>query len=284
MILRINRTKARKIFLALLFIIGICLIYAYYEARNLQLKLYVFSHKDIPHSFDGKSIVFVTDIHTDSDFDRNRLRNLVDSVNNLYPDIVLMGGDYVSKAEYIDVFLSEISRLKAKDGIYAVLGNHDHWLGSEKIARGMRRNGIFIIDNRSNWIRSGSDSIKIGGVGDWWCDETIIENTTSDISDEDFCVLLSHQPNFVDEMNSDKVDLVLSGHTHAGQITFFGLWAPVMPGQFSQNLITSKHEYRYGWFSKENTRMYVSSGVGMGGVPFRFFAHPELVMIKLERL
>lgn len=284
MIRWIKSKKARNIFLAFLFIVGVCLLYAYYEARNIHLRNYVFSHKDIPQSFDGKTIAFLTDIHTDSDFDRGDLRALVDSVNKLYPDIILMGGDYVSGAKYIDTFLDEISKLKAKDGIYAVLGNHDHWSEADKIARGLKKSGIRMMDNQSCWVRSGTDSIKIGGVGDWWCDETRIESTVDDISEKDFCILLSHQPNFVDELKSNKIDLILSGHTHAGQITLFGFWAPVMPGQFSQNLITSKHEYRYGWMNKKDTQLYVSSGIGMGGVPFRFFAHPEVVLIRLKKL
>lgn len=284
MIRRIKSKKARNIFLAFLFIIGICLVYAYYEARSIHLRTYVFSHEDIPQSFDGKTIVFLTDIHADSGFGREDLKALVDSVNKLHPDIILMGGDYVSCTKYIDTFLDEISKLKAKDGVYAVLGNHDHWSGADRIAMGLKKSGIRMMDNQSCWVRSGTDSIKIGGVGDWWCDETRIESTVDDISEKDFCILLSHQPNFVDELKSDKIDLILSGHTHAGQITLFGFWAPVMPGQFSPNLITSKHEYRYGWMKKEDTQLYVSSGIGMGGVPFRFFAHPEVVLIRLKKV
>lgn len=247
------------------------------------MQSYVFQHKEIPQTFDGKKIIFITDIHTDSDFTKADLRTLIDRVNNLKPDIILMGGDYVSAHSYINDFLDEIYHLEAKYGIYAVLGNHDHWSGAEVIAAGLENAGIHLCDNRSHWLRVGGDSIKLGGVGDWWCDKTIPENTINDISNEDFCIMLSHQPNSIDDILSDKIDLMLSGHTHAGQITFFGLWAPIMPGQFSQGLVTSKREYRYGWLRKGKTNMYISSGIGMGGVPFRFFAHPEIVVMTLKK-
>lgn len=267
--------------LIFLFIICIVVLYSYYEARNIRVVSYTFEHEDIPKNFNGKRIVFLSDIHCDQYLDEESLRELFHRVNYLEPDIILLGGDYVTTRKHISPYLSEIELLKSRYGIFAVLGNHDHWTDPQKIKEGMLASGITMVDNASSWVRIGTDSIKIGGVGDWWSDAQIINNTINDVAETDFCILLSHQPSYIDDLKTEKVDLMLSGHTHAGQITLFGQWAPIMPGQFSEGLITTKQEFRYGWIKKNNTQLYVTSGIGMGGFPFRFFAHPEIVEITL---
>ncbi|MBD8389082.1 metallophosphoesterase [Dysgonomonas sp. BGC7] len=280
-----NWKKRLSIILALCLLLPcLCLGYAYFEARNVQLKKMSFSHKDIPESFDGKKIVFVSDIHFNRYFNKENLAEMVERINQCEPDIVVLGGDYVLKdSAYTRLFFEGLKQLKSTYGVYSVLGNHDHWEDADIIQQGLVDCGFNVSDNRSYWIKEGNDSIKIGGVGDFWTDVQLPENTIDDVKVSDFCILLSHNPDYLEILETDKVDLMLSGHTHAGQVTLFGLWAPIMPSTGHAKFMQTGMKYRYGWKERGNTRLYVTSGVGMGGFPLRFFAWPEIVEITLKR-
>lgn len=273
-------------FLLLILIAIACsgFLYAYIEARNIKLKEMTFSSESIPQAFDGKKIIFISDIHAGKYFNGKDVANLVKRINERNPDIILLGGDNTYKdAAYSIPFFEEIAKLKSKHGIFSVLGNHDYWEDPELIQQGLINCGFNVCDNQSYWIKEGNDSIKIGGVGDLWEDVQIIENTTKDVEQNDFCILLSHNPDYMELLNTDRVDLMLSGHTHGGQITFFGLYAPIMPSTGHPEYMQTGQKYRYGWKEKNNTKLYVTTGIGMGKFPFRFFAQPEIVEITLKR-
>lgn len=281
----IGKKKKYLLYIALAAIlaVSVCLLYGYIEARNIQLKEMTFSNKDIPDAFIGKKIIFISDIHTDKFFTGKDLAQLVERINKRNPDIIVLGGDNTLKdAEYSKPFFEEINKLKSTYGVYSVLGNHDYWEGPKLIQQGLINSGVNICDNQSYWIKQGNDSIKIGGVAEFWEDTQILENTIEDVKPNDFCILLSHNPDYMEMLDTDKVDLMLSGHTHAGQITLFGLWAPIMPSTWHPEYLQTGQKYRYGWKEKGVTKLYVTSGIGMGGVPFRFFAKPEIVEITLS--
>lgn len=259
-------------------------LYAYYEARNIKLKEMTFSSNNIPNAFNGKKIIFISDIHTDKYFTPENVADLVKRVNDRKPDIILLGGDYTLKnPKYSTPFFEEIGKLKSKYGIFSVLGNHDFWEDPKLIQQGLINCGFHVCDNQSYWIKDGNDSIKIGGVGDFWEDTQILSNTTDDVKTDDFCILLSHSPDYMEMLETDKVDLMLSGHTHGGQVTLFGLYAPIMPSTWKPQYLQTGQKYRYGWKEKNGTKLYVTTGIGMGKFPFRFFAQPEIVEITLEK-
>lgn len=270
--------KLKKILRTLIYlsIIGISLlVYSHLESRWIKTKKIEISSNEIPTSFNNKKIVFITDIHHGPFLSIERVIQLVKRINKLEPDLVLMGGDYVHREpEYIKPLFDELANLKSKHGIYAVLGNHDHWEDAELTKNLMLRNGIKICDNKSYWLRVDNDSIKIGGVGDLWEDSQILDNTTNDIQESDFSILISHSPDYIEQINTNMIDLTLSGHTHGGQVTFFGFWAPILPSKYGQ-------KYRYGLHHFENTTAYISSGIGTITPPVRFFCRPEIVLIDL---
>ncbi|MBB4035797.1 hypothetical protein GGR21_001692 [Dysgonomonas hofstadii] len=254
----------------------ICLVYGYYEARNIVLREMVFSDPDIPESFVGKKIVFISDIHCCKTFTEKDVARLVERINERNADIVIIGGDHTRKdTTYYNPFFREISKLKSKHGVFTVLGNHDHWENAGFIQQGLTDCGFNVCDNRSYWIKEGNDSIKIGGVGDYWEDDQLLNNTIDDVKSSDFCILLSHNPDYIEELETDKVDLMLSGHTHGGQITFFGLWAPVMPSTGHPEFPQTGQKYRYGSKEKDGVKLYVTSGIGMGGFRSVFLLRPR---------
>lgn len=281
-----DRKKKYTIIFVLVFVplCFICLVYSYFEARSIAVREMVFADNDLPESFEGCKLIFVSDFHVNFCFTGKDVESLVERINEREPDIVILGGDYTKKAEgYSLAFFKGISKLNSTYGVYSVLGNHDHWEDAELIQSGLVECGFNICDNKSYWVSNGKDSIKIGGVGDLWEDLQLPENTVSDVKEDDFCILISHNPDYLEMLDSDRIDLVLSGHTHGGQITFFGLWAPIMPSTMHPGYLQTGMKYRYGWKQKKDMRLYVTSGVGVGDFPLRFFARPEIVEITLTR-
>jgi predicted MPP superfamily phosphohydrolase len=270
--------------LALALLVCSGFLYAYIEARRIILKEMTFSSSNVPDAFDGKKIIFISDIHVDKFFTRRNIADLVKRINSRNPDIILLGGDYTVKdPNYSTPFFEEIGKLKSKYGVFSVLGNHDFWEDPKLIQQGLADCGFHICDNQSYWINEGNDRIKIGGVGEFWEDVQIIENTIGDVRKDDFCILLSHNPDYMEILETDKVDLMLSGHTHGGQVTLFGLYAPVMPSAWHPEYMQTGQKYRYGWKEKNGTKLYVTTGTGTGKFPFRFFARPEIVEIILKK-
>lgn len=252
-------------------------IYVFIEPRWLEDKTYIIVNQDIPLKFKNTRIIFISDIHHGPFFDISRVRNLVERVNRAKPDIILLGGDYVHRdAKYIVPCFNELRKLEAPLGVYGVLGNHDHWENAELTKERMAASGIKEIDNRAFWVAKEGERFKIGGVGDYNEDVTDVAPTIFDAQESDFVILLSHNPDYVETLKTDKVDLVLSGHTHGGQVTLFGLWAPLVPSKFGQ-------KYRTGRIDKKKPEVIVSNGIGTITPPVRFFARPQIVTVILKR-
>jgi hypothetical protein len=198
-------------------------------------------------------------------------------VNLEKPDIILLGGDYVHRdAKYIAPCFEELKKLKAPMGVYGVLGNHDHWEDAELTRKRMADAGIVLADNRGFWVAKNGERIKIGGVGDYWENVHMIDPTIADVQKTDFVILMSHNPDYAEKIVTDKVDLMLSGHTHGGQVTLFGFWAPRVPSRYGQR-------YRTGLLHLEKLDLIVSNGIGVVTPPVRFFARPQIVTVILRR-
>ncbi len=263
----------RKIAIALIIIIIPFLIYGLMEPYFIQTKEITIVSNDIPADFDGKKIVFITDIHQSLFFSEERTANLVNRVNELNPDIILLGGDYVNdnSPDVTSCFL-ELSKLKAPLGIYGVLGNNDP---HELSLTAMKNANITYIGNKGSWVKNGASQIRVGGVGDYITDNQNQKLAIGDANKNDFVILVSHNPDYFPEIDKSTVDLTLSGHTHGGQITIFG-WAPITHSKYGQQYIT-------GVKKVDNSTLVVSNGIGTIIVPVRTFSPPQIIVIKLKK-
>jgi hypothetical protein len=141
-------------------------------------------------------------------------------------------------------------------------------LGSEK--------NINLLDNNAKWIDVRNSRLKIGGVGDYLEDTQDITPTLTGIKKEDFVILITHNPDYIEEIKDNtQIDLVFSGHTHGGQVTFFGLYAPILPTKTGQ-------KYRTGKIRVGNMTLIVSNGIGTITPPVRFFARPQINVVTLR--
>lgn len=262
-------------------------VYSFLEFRWLKVTTVEIESADIPPSFDGKKIVFFSDVHHGIFFSRKRVAALVDKVNAQNPDIIIIGGDNVFlDTTYIYSFFKEVSRLKSRYGIFEVVGNHDCYTSKTLTEKMIRFDKFKDCSNKSYWVKVGAGRIKIGGLDDNDQGPQLPDSTVFDVKRRDFCILVSHRPGNIFYLNDDRVDLTLSGHTHGGQVTLFGLWAPVLPSTHEDKMrffnFGIYQKYRYGLISANGHQSYVTSGVG-GLIPFRFFCRPEIAVIELKR-
>ncbi len=284
------KLKKRTKWLFSIIISGIVLLaYASLETRWVKITRVSIESSDIPRAFDGMRIVFVSDIHHGDALSIERVQKLVQRVNDLQPDIIILGGDYVSlDKRYVKPVFSELCKLKSKYGVFGVMGNHDYFVDGDLSRKMMEINGIKQCDNKSYWVKINKDSIKIGGVDDPSGSVPQIDSTISDVKKKDFCILISHRPDYIRELTTDRVDLTLSGHTHGGQVTFFGLWAPILPTEnnlwASMALTRESQKYCYGLTHPTATmQSYITSGIGTRSPHFRFFRRPEIAVLELKK-
>lgn len=246
------------------------LSYAFIEPYRRIVKTYEIGSSDLPANFHGKKIVFVSDISCGPTFSVKRVRDLVEEINDLDPDIVLLGGDYSYKSEAnIRPCFKELAELKSKYK-FGVLGDRDYWYGKQTTMQEMFAADIKPLVNSGEWIDIAGQKIKICGVDDLWTGNPDLKPIIKDTSEKDFVVLISHNPDFVDQIDNGMIDLVLSGHTRGGQISFFG-WTPMVP--------VDNKKYTSGMVETTLTKLIVSSGVSSIPVAVRFWCRPDIVQV-----
>ena len=205
---------------------------------------------------------------------------IIDLVNSQEKDIILVGGDYTNWTGKIDRFYGDLKRMKqTKYGTYAILGNHDY-NDVQRNSQKLRELGYKLLINENADIKIGNGKIFIAGVDDYRRGKPDAEKALNGIKKDDFAILLNHNPDYFEYMTKDdkeKADITLSGHTHGGQITFFGY---ILHAE-----IKHKQKYGYGMKNYDGHKIYITSGVGGGAFEMfiRFFAKPEIVMIELRR-
>jgi predicted MPP superfamily phosphohydrolase len=257
--------------------------YSFSETYRVEVKAYTFTSPDVPPAFDGARVVLLTDIHRSFFFSDERVASLVDRTNAMRPDLIVLGGDYVyGSKDYEAAAFAELARLEAPLGTFAVLGNHDyeHPGGgvndpAPAIAAAARAR-IPLLDNTGVWIEKSGQRFRLAGVSDLQQGHPYAASAVGDALASDLVVLVSHEPDFAEDLQPGVADLMLSGHTHGGQVTFFGLWAPIVGSKYGQ-------KYRTGMVTTAATTVIVSNGVGTIFPPLRFFARPQIVVVTLKK-
>jgi len=231
---------------------------------------------DLPPVFAGFRIALVTDLHAGPCVPPWWLEHVAGQVAALDPDVIALGGDFVSHARSdLDGLEGVLQQFRARDGVIAVLGNHDHWIGAEHVVPVLERGGARVLMNEHVVIRRGPHALAIAGVDDFSHGAVRLDDALAGIPLDVPRVLLSHNPDLVEYIPQDvRVDVMLSGHTHNGQLHLPLVGPLTVPSQFGAT-------YLHGLKRCRSTQLYVSAGVGMASIPWRWGNPPELPLIEL---
>jgi len=228
----------------------------------------------LPAELSGFTLVHLSDLHLGTLTPVGRLRWIVDRVNHMSPDLVVITGDLIDRDVRQEAeFCESLGEIRARHGVVAVPGNHDYHAGYDRFVRVASRSNIAILRNERRLI---AGAIQVAGLdepaGRSFAEGGPDLDRALAGSDPDLpTVLLRHRPEGVDRAMRRNVDLLLSGHTHAGQLPPVDL------------LIWLTHRYPFGYYEEGRTRIYVSSGTGTWGPPMRLFSHNEIVRFTLVR-
>ncbi|OIO94682.1 MAG: hypothetical protein AUJ92_09695 [Armatimonadetes bacterium CG2_30_59_28] len=229
----------------------------------------------LPAALDGLTICQLSDLHRGPVVSQYEIERAVAMALSLSPDLIVLTGDFVSAdADYVAPCTSALQRLHAPLGVFAVLGNHDHWVNADSVHTALEEAGIGVLRNATRELRTQSGVFYIAGLDDVWEDAQDIDAALAGVPREAFMLLLVHEPDYADEVAKHPVDLQLSGHSHGGQVRLPVVGAPVLPrlGQ----------KYPMGLYRVGNLTLYTNRGIGRVNPPFRFNCPPEITLFTLH--
>jgi uncharacterized protein len=271
------------------------------EPRRLTVTRYAFTPPRWPKGLKLR-IAALTDIHICEPWmPLDRVKDIVATTNALTPDVTVLLGDFVQGPKMWHQTVSppawaaELAKLQAPSGVHAVLGNHDWWddrdvqmagSGVPRVRRTLEAAGLKVYENDAVRLTKDGRPFWIAGLGDQWAyyrrrnrrtghrydgvDD--VPGMLAKITDDAPVILMAHEPDVFADLTA-RVSLQLSGHTHGGQVQFFG-YAPVVPSRFGRR-------YVYGHVVQDGRHLVVSGGLGCSGLPVRFGRPPEIVLIEL---
>jgi uncharacterized protein len=236
----------------------------------------------LPEAFQGFRIVQISDFHYAEFTEAYFLREIVQEVNRLQPDLVVLTGDFVSygplphsysraHAGECAAILSEIACRER----YGILGNHDEVVGARYVTGPLREHGIPMLVNEFMPVERDGGRVWLAGLGSACEDDSRPDRgiPKAPVTHGEPVIVLAHEPDILPDIAKYNVDLMLSGHTHGGQIRL-----PFLPPLELPNL---GQKYVEGLFRHGDTQLYVNRGIGAVGVPFRFNCPPEITVITL---
>ncbi len=246
------------------------------ERYTVLTNVYRIPVPNLPPAFSGLRIVHLTDLHYGLLMPLNMIEHVVERANGLKPDLIVCTGDYVHErksARQIDVVWPVLSQLKAPMGVYSVLGNHDHWADSKRSLYWLKRSGQDL-RHKAVRIKRGGNSLWLAGAGDLWNDERPLDQVLAGIPDRDCRLMLAHNPDTADSDYSKRIDLLICGHTHGGQINFPFIGPPILPVRnknYTSGLKRSVH----------GNAVFISRGIGWTIYPVRLNCYPEIAVLEL---
>ncbi len=250
-------------------------VYPFLEAKWCRLVRLTIAVPNLAPPFRGATVALLADVHHGPYVPLAYIRHVVGMTNALEPDLVLLAGDYTDHSPAdIGPGIAELGKLQARIGRFAVRGNHDNHASAILSRAALAEARLPDLNNTGIWLERRGARLRIGGVGDVWTDEQDLGAALGDATLDDAVLLLSHNPDFVESIRDRRVGLVLSGHTHGGQVIVPGVGAPIVPSRYGQ-------KYVYGLVQGPTARVFVTRGVGTVSPPVRFLCRPEIVLITL---
>jgi predicted MPP superfamily phosphohydrolase len=257
--------------------IGLLSIYSVFIERYIiETNTYRISVPNLPAAFSGFRIVQLSDLHHGFLVPLELIRHVIHRANALKPDIIVCTGDYVLKKKsisQIDDVWPVISELSAPSGVYSVLGNHDHWADTARSDYWLKKSGQDL-RHKVTRIERGGQNLWLAGAGDLYTDHKNLDRLLVKIPDSDCRIVLAHNPDSADTPFTRRVDLMICGHTHGGQVNIPFIGPPILPVRNKTYTNGLKR-------SKRGLKVFISKGIGWATYPVRFNCLPEIVVLEL---
>jgi predicted MPP superfamily phosphohydrolase len=247
------------------------------EPRHIRTTEVEIGISDLPASWDGLRIVQLSDFHRGKHVAERHIAKAGDIARNLSPDLVVLTGDFVTgSAALVGSCLEALGKIPSALGTFAVLGNHDWWTGGALVTRGLEEAGIHVLSNAAVRLGKANAPLWLLGVDDLWSPTFSLSKAVHAVEHPGTTILLCHNPDVLPRAVRRGLDLVLSGHTHGGQVCLPGIGALLLPIEGDRSLARGLH--RSG-----QTQIFVTTGVGLVSPPIRINCPPEVAAITLRR-
>ncbi len=243
------------------------------EANSLSLEKINIKIKRLPKKLDGFRLIHLSDIHHSPFTNLEHIIRTVKISNRLKPDMFVLTGDYVShETEYIEPVAKVLGELKSEFGTFACLGNHDHWTNPEMITNSFRAAGITMLINEGLRFEARGASFWLAGVDDHLVGKTDLPASLKGSYADEMKLVLAHNPVIFRQAVKEKVDLILSGHTHGGQVKI----------RDEEKRILPRRKFTNGLHERKDTQIYITRGIGTVVLPIRYQCPPEISLIELQ--
>ena len=274
------------------------------EGSSVRLKSATLAVDDLPSSFSGTRILYLSDLHINSLNSVEKVGRLMDELQKLNPDLLLLGGDYTNfdplmrisagssgktgvyalETEYRDLFFLGLSDFNPPLGKYGIAGEHDNLLersAGVSLADAMQLGGVTLLRDETVRIYKDTSYITLAGADDWTTGLQDTRAIASQVSSAECVILLCHNPEAIPSLNNQPaadgiwIDAALAGHTHGGGVNLFGLEL--------FNALGANERFHAGWHVENSAKVLISRGVGNVFFPLRLNAAPEAHLITLTR-
>lgn len=255
----------------------------YMEPASLRNDTYELVLPRWPSACDGKRVVVLADLHEGSPFNGlDKLDYIIARTQAARPDLILLAGDYVIHGvlggSFIqpDEMVPALRRLSAPMGVYAVLGNHDHWYNPVAVTRALETAGIPVLEDAATTVGTGDCRFWLAGISDMWTGAHDVGKALAAVPQDATVIVLTHNPDIFTEI-PERVALTIAGHTHGGQVYIPFIGRPVVPSRYGQR-------YAVGHIEEDGRHLFVSAGLGTSILPVRFLVPPEISVLQIRTL
>lgn len=275
-----NESNMRKIgfftLLATVFILSSCASLSRYPGVG-RIRRYTISSPQVPVAFDGFRIAFASDFHLESKYKERHLLNTVRALHDEQPDLLLLGGDYQEGCQYVEPLFKAIGEVNPPYGTYAVLGNNDYERCTDEIRRAMQANGIRLLEHELDTLSREGDRLILAGVANGFDLKRYATSPTASLREEDYVILITHTPDYTEDVDITPTDLALAGHTHGGQVTFLGWIVPETGAKYGRRFLTGLNHNSRG------IPVITSNGLGTSRKNIRTGARSDVIVVTLKR-
>lgn len=243
-----------------------------------RIKKYDIYSEQLPDSFDGFRIAFASDFHYESRFGKKRLPGLLKALQAADADLLLLGGDYRGRnggnlSELFDV----LYQVCVPYGTYGVMGNHENNANYEIVRQEMERTGIRLLEHQVDTLWKGNQYILLCGIRNPFDLTKNSISPTLSLQAEDYVIMLTHTPDYVEDVDVSNTDLALAGHTHGGQVSFFGRYTPAHFSKYGSRFLSGLK------YNSAGIPVIITNGIGTSRKDIRLFTPSEIVLVILHK-